>query len=171
MALYFEMRKRQEFLKKKKNEAPFLVAEDSSSENELENANQNNSMSDEEEVSKSSPVREVDILGEHDDDVNSFDTSAGMEHEVAAEKDIAASAKASSKVAGEKKHRGPTDMAAVHNRKFDERPIIILNEEGQPIGPTPAVVSEFSRFLGTMARDSKLAPLNYVTWYKVPKAK
>ncbi|CAH9122580.1 unnamed protein product, partial [Cuscuta epithymum] len=89
MALYFEMRKRQELLKKKKNEAPFLEAEDSSSENELENADHNNSMSGEEEASKSSPVREVDSLEEHDDDVDSFDTSADMEHEVAAEKDIA----------------------------------------------------------------------------------
>ncbi|CAH9122579.1 unnamed protein product, partial [Cuscuta epithymum] len=62
-------------------------------------------------------------------------------------------------------------MAAVHNRKFDERPIVVLNEAGQPIGPTPALVREFSRFLGTMARDSKLAPLNYVTWHKVPKNK
>ncbi|CAH9085117.1 unnamed protein product [Cuscuta europaea] len=129
------------------------------------------SMNAEEEVSKSSPVRQVDSPEQHDNDVDSFDTAADMEHEVAAKKDVGASARASSKVAGEKKHRGPTVMAAVHNRKFKEWPIVILNESGQPIGPTPAVVCEFNWFLGTVARDSKLAPLNYVTWHKVLQTK
>ncbi|CAH9095149.1 unnamed protein product [Cuscuta epithymum] len=64
---------------------------------------------------------------------------------------------------------GPTVMAEVHNRKIEERPIIILNEVGQPIGPTPDLVREFSRFLGTVARDSELTPLNYVTWHNVPQ--
>ncbi|CAH9078836.1 unnamed protein product [Cuscuta europaea] len=145
MALYFEMRKRKELLKKKKNEATFLETEDSSSEKDHENVNHNksvtgeDSMSAEEEVSKSSPVRQVDSPEQHDDDVDSIDAASDMEHEVAAEKDVGASARASLK--------------------------------GQPIGPTPAVIREFSRFLGTMARDSKLAPLNYVTWHKVPQTK
>ncbi|KAL2921266.1 WD repeat-containing protein pop1 [Bienertia sinuspersici] len=48
---------------------------------------------------------------------------------------------------------------------------IILNEFGQPIGPvTPEkdTVGEFSRFLGTIARDYGTAPLLHKTWKLVP---
>lgn len=59
-------------------------------------------------------------------------------------------------------------MAEVHNRKFEDRPLIILNEYGQPIGPTKEAFRELSRFLGTMAKDSLLAPLNYCEWTIFP---
>ncbi|XP_021749341.1 uncharacterized protein LOC110715071 [Chenopodium quinoa] len=67
-----------------------------------------------------------------------------------------------------KKTRGPTVMVEVHNRKFEGRPVIVLNEYGQPIGTTKEVCGELSRFLGTIARDSKLAPLNYCDWTSLP---
>lgn len=59
-------------------------------------------------------------------------------------------------------------MAEVHKRKFEDRPPIILNVYGQPIGPTKEACRELSRFLGTVAKDSMLAPLNYCEWSKFP---
>lgn len=65
-----------------------------------------------------------------------------------------------------KKTRGPTILAKLHNHKFKDRPPIILNEYGQPIGPTKEAYRELSHFLGTMAKDSMLVPLNYCEWFK-----
>ena len=67
--------------------------------------------------------------------------------------------------------RGPTMMHNVHMRSFENREPIILNEFGQPIGPvTPEknTLGEFSRFLGTIARDYGTAPLIHKTWKLVP---
>ncbi|KAL2934819.1 RNA-binding protein 12 [Bienertia sinuspersici] len=63
-----------------------------------------------------------------------------------------------------KKHRGPTKKTDIHARTKEERTPIILNCYGQPIGPTEKDVKEFSQFLGTVARNTELAPLNYVDW-------
>ncbi|KAL2900565.1 Septation ring formation regulator EzrA [Bienertia sinuspersici] len=74
--------------------------------------------------------------------------------------------------------RGPTMLHKVHMRSFEKREAIILNEFGQPIGPvTPEkdTVGEFSRFLGTIARDYGTAPLLHklgswcLTKYIVPE--
>ncbi|KAL2942494.1 ATP synthase subunit b' [Bienertia sinuspersici] len=73
-------------------------------------------------------------------------------------------------IQGETK-RGPTMLHKVHMRSFEKREAIILNEFGQPIGPvTPEkdTVGEFSRFLGTIARDYGTAPLLHKTWKLVP---
>uniref|UniRef100_A0A803N453 Uncharacterized protein n=1 Tax=Chenopodium quinoa TaxID=63459 RepID=A0A803N453_CHEQI len=62
-------------------------------------------------------------------------------------------------------------MHKVHMRPLENREAIILNEFGQPIGPvTPEkdTPSEFSRFLGTIARDYGYAPLIYNSWHYVP---
>ena len=59
-------------------------------------------------------------------------------------------------------------MVKVHARPREERPYLILNMYGQPIGPTDEVVDEFTQFLGTIARNSELAPLNYVEWPSLP---
>ncbi|KMS96089.1 hypothetical protein BVRB_002010 [Beta vulgaris subsp. vulgaris] len=67
--------------------------------------------------------------------------------------------------------RGPTMMHPVHMRPLEKREAIILNEFGQPIGPvTPKkdTIGEFSRFLGTIARDYGNALLTYRSWRKVP---
>lgn len=74
-------------------------------------------------------------------------------------------------VMSKSKHRGPTMLHAVHMRSVHERKVIICNELGQPIGPVTAekdVVGEFSRFLGTIARNYDYAPLTHTSWHKVP---
>ena len=49
-----------------------------------------------------------------------------------------------------------------------ERPVIVLNAVGQPIGPTKKIINEYSRFLGTVARNPEYAPLNYCDWPSLP---
>ncbi|KAM3216344.1 hypothetical protein P3L10_025785 [Capsicum annuum] len=49
-------------------------------------------------------------------------------------------------------------MQAVHGRT--DRQLIVLNELNQPIGPTKPVVTKFSSFLGTVARNGSFCPLN-----------
>ncbi|KAL2943437.1 Tyrosine--tRNA ligase, partial [Bienertia sinuspersici] len=56
----------------------------------------------------------------------------------------------------------------IHARTLEERTPITLNCYGQPIGPTPKDVKDLSRFLGTIARTTEFAPLNYVDWPSVP---
>ncbi|XP_057520801.1 uncharacterized protein LOC130801057 [Amaranthus tricolor] len=65
--------------------------------------------------------------------------------------------------------RGPTLLTHVHKRTMNERPLIILNCYGQPIGPTKKHMSEYSLFLGTLARNSEYLPLNYCDWPSVPQ--
>ncbi|KAL2905988.1 putative acetyl-CoA decarbonylase/synthase complex subunit alpha-like [Bienertia sinuspersici] len=67
-----------------------------------------------------------------------------------------------------KKGRGPTKLPHVHARKMNERPVMILNSHGQPIGPTKKLVSEYSLFLGTLARNPEFLPLNYCDWPNIP---
>lgn len=61
-------------------------------------------------------------------------------------------------------------MHGVHTRTFDEHEVIICNEFGQPIGPVTKeedIVGQFSRFLGTIARNYSYAPLTHESWHKV----
>ena len=60
-------------------------------------------------------------------------------------------------------------MAEIHARSMENHDAIILNELCQPVGPTKEIVSKFSRFLGTLARDFTLIPLTYISWRYVPK--
>ncbi|KAL6574453.1 hypothetical protein OROHE_001357 [Orobanche hederae] len=92
------------------------------------------------------------------------DESVAIEGETQQNRDLSTIKKASLI----KKTRGPTVLADVHNRKYEDRPPIVLNEYGQPIGPTKEASRELSRFLGTVAKDSMLAPLNYCEWSKFP---
>ncbi|XP_047267508.1 uncharacterized protein LOC124897929 [Capsicum annuum] len=62
------------------------------------------------------------------------------------------------------KKKGATQMAAVHGRT--ERQLIVLNELNHPIGLTKAVITEFSSFLGTLARNGTFCPLN-LSWAKL----
>lgn len=41
-----------------------------------------------------------------------------------------------------------------------------INKYGQPIGPH---ASNFGNFLGTIARNGKIAPIDYDNWRKIPK--
>ncbi|KAH0773723.1 hypothetical protein KY290_010860 [Solanum tuberosum] len=53
-------------------------------------------------------------------------------------------------------------MQSVHGRQ--ERKLVVLNRYNQPIGPTNAVVTELGSFLGTLARNAMLCPLNIHNW-------
>ncbi|CAA0838285.1 Unknown protein [Striga hermonthica] len=66
-----------------------------------------------------------------------------------------------------KQTRGPSLCKDIHDRTLDNRLPIILNELCQPIGPDKATLDKFSRFLGSLARDSNLAPLNEINWTHV----
>ncbi|GER40114.1 zinc finger C-x8-C-x5-C-x3-H type family protein [Striga asiatica] len=63
--------------------------------------------------------------------------------------------------------RGPTMCKDVHAWTLDERRPIFFNVKGQPIGPDQETLTKFSMFLGTISRDSTLAPLNKVDWRHV----
>lgn len=67
-----------------------------------------------------------------------------------------------------KKHRGPTKLVEAHARIMHERPVVVLNALGQPIGPTKKISNEYSRFLGTVARNPEYAPLNNCEWSSLP---
>ncbi|KAH0752130.1 hypothetical protein KY285_005278 [Solanum tuberosum] len=58
----------------------------------------------------------------------------------------------------QKNKRGTTQMQRVHGR--NERKMILLNNNNQPVGPTNDVVLELSSFLGTLARNATLCPLD-----------
>nr|XP_016505244.1 PREDICTED: uncharacterized protein LOC107823161 [Nicotiana tabacum] len=60
--------------------------------------------------------------------------------------------------------RGKTKMS-VHGRH--ERKLILLNNLNQPVGPSDAVVIEFGSFLGTLARNATLCPLDILDWRKM----
>lgn len=59
-------------------------------------------------------------------------------------------------------------MAHVHARSMEKRPPVLFNDLGQPVGPTMEVVLEFNHLLGTLAKDSTFAPLNFVSWRYMP---
>ncbi|XP_049390290.1 uncharacterized protein LOC125854758 [Solanum stenotomum] len=61
-----------------------------------------------------------------------------------------------------KRQRGQTKMLAVHGRH--DRKLIVLNKAGQPVGPSNDVVIELSSFLGTLARNATLCPLDIENW-------
>lgn len=46
--------------------------------------------------------------------------------------------------------------------------MIMLNMYGQLIVPIEAIVKEFGKFLGIIAKNSKLDPLDYLEWSSVP---
>lgn len=68
-----------------------------------------------------------------------------------------------------KRKRGKTLCRKIHPRELKDRQEITLNEEGQPIGPDEKTVSEFSSFLGTIARSSDFCPLTYTNWKALNK--
>ncbi|XP_060209187.1 uncharacterized protein LOC132636365 isoform X2 [Lycium barbarum] len=65
----------------------------------------------------------------------------------------------------QKRKRGKTKMLNVHGRH--EHKLIVLNEHGEPVGPSEDDVTELSSFLGTLARNTTLCPLDIYDWRKV----
>ncbi|KAL2893868.1 WD repeat-containing protein pop1 [Bienertia sinuspersici] len=124
---------------------------------ESENESDEESVPEEHERESDIDADVLDGLSESDEDENNTN-----DHDDRAIKEL--------QIQGETK-RGPTMLHKVHMRSFEKREAIILNEFGQPIGPvTPEkdIVGEFSRFLGTIARDYGTAPLLHKTWKLVP---
>ncbi|XP_047260204.1 uncharacterized protein LOC124893150 isoform X1 [Capsicum annuum] len=60
------------------------------------------------------------------------------------------------------KRRGKTQMHKVHGR--NEKQLITLNQNNQPVGPTDEAVSELSSFLGILARKATLCPFDIFDW-------
>ncbi|GFQ07738.1 hypothetical protein PHJA_002917800 [Phtheirospermum japonicum] len=56
----------------------------------------------------------------------------------------------------------------VHGWTLNDRKPIILNGNGQPIGPDNVTLRQFTWFYGSIARDPDLAPLNFLYWRYVP---
>ncbi|XP_057740154.1 uncharacterized protein LOC130957303 [Arachis stenosperma] len=63
-----------------------------------------------------------------------------------------------------KRVRGPTQLKHIHAM---ETQIELTWYNGKPIGPTKTQVQLFSRFLGTLARNSNLVTLLYTNWQAV----
>ncbi|KAH0764731.1 hypothetical protein KY285_000602 [Solanum tuberosum] len=53
-------------------------------------------------------------------------------------------------------------MQSVHGR--NDRKLVLLNNNNQPVGPTKDVVVELSSFLGTLVRNATLCPLEILDW-------
>ncbi|KAL2897032.1 tRNA pseudouridine synthase B [Bienertia sinuspersici] len=106
----------------------------------------------------------MELEREAENEVPTNDETDNVAHETEFETMIEGSSEAP-KI---KKHRGPTKKTDIHARTLEERTPIILNCYGQPIGPTQKDVKDLSRFLGTIARTTEFAPLNYVDWPSVP---
>lgn len=159
VAMYLQMRKKQQLQKndvgekeKSCNEEPFNQTEHDF-EQEEENCVHTGSKSPLMQISPNMNLMED----------GRTDVSMTVEGEIQQNREISTTKKGTTK-----KTRGPTVLAEVHKRKFEDRPPIVLNEYGQPIGPTKGACRELSRFLGTVAKDSILAPLNYCDWSKFP---
>ncbi|KAH6822402.1 hypothetical protein C2S53_007729 [Perilla frutescens var. hirtella] len=69
----------------------------------------------------------------------------------------------------EKQIRGPTYLPNIWTRNPNEGRILVsFNKKGQPVGPNKKT---FTRFLGTLARNSKFTPFDIEDWRKVPKVR
>lgn len=66
-----------------------------------------------------------------------------------------------------KKGRGPTRLKEIHDRTYDQRKEVEVNEFGQPVGDDK-ICSEFSQFLGTCVRKPDFLPLTCKNWREVP---
>jgi len=68
-----------------------------------------------------------------------------------------------------KRTRRPTQCLKIHSRKIEDRPEVILDEDGEPIGPNDKVLSNLSYFLRTIARNSNFCPLIYTNFKALVK--
>ncbi|XP_063948205.1 uncharacterized protein LOC108217084 [Daucus carota subsp. sativus] len=65
-----------------------------------------------------------------------------------------------------KRFRGRSKMYKVHGRTANEKVVITLNKQNQPIGDKK-VTSELSNFLGTLVKDH--VSITHVNWHVVPE--
>lgn len=63
-----------------------------------------------------------------------------------------------------KRTRGPTICLKIHSRAAQDREEVILDNDGEPIGPDDRTVSDLSLFLGTIARNADFCPLIYTNF-------
>ena len=68
-----------------------------------------------------------------------------------------------------KRTRGPTQCIKIHSRPFKDREEVILDDDGEPIGPNDHIVSDLSYFLGTIARNADFCPLIYTNFKALVK--
>ncbi|XP_057436928.1 uncharacterized protein LOC130729257 isoform X3 [Lotus japonicus] len=68
-----------------------------------------------------------------------------------------------------KRTRGPTQCLKIHARHHNDRHEVVLDDDGEPIGPTGQIVSDLSHFLGTIARNAKFCPLIYTNFKALVK--
>ncbi|KAK9269839.1 hypothetical protein L1049_025412 [Liquidambar formosana] len=67
---------------------------------------------------------------------------------------------------GIKKIRGPTVCSKIWSLPATQRIHVSFNKHEQPDGPN---VSNCTNFLGTIARNGRMAPLTYIDWKALPK--
>ncbi|GAB2275904.1 hypothetical protein Dimus_010651 [Dionaea muscipula] len=73
------------------------------------------------------------------------------------------------RVTAKKRKRGRTMKQGIHVRGLEDRDSIIVNPYFQPVGPDEKIITDFSEFLGTVARMSNLCPLNLEKWTDMNK--
>ncbi|XP_021771079.1 uncharacterized protein LOC110735209 isoform X2 [Chenopodium quinoa] len=166
MSAYLEFRKRQ-----KENNDGFVSSNQSLNYSLTRKAMNNGAAFNEnnnDDADALSENDEADALNENDDDVgNEYEGDKELQDEVQFQLG-SEGMQEPEKAPKSKRHRGPTMLPKVHARTREEREVIVLNSLGQPIGPTREIVQEFKQFLGTGARDSELAPLNYIKFPCLP---
>ncbi|XP_058766350.1 uncharacterized protein LOC131639945 [Vicia villosa] len=72
--------------------------------------------------------------------------------------------------ASKKRTRGPTQCLKIHARKSEDHEEVVLDDDGESIGPNDRTVTDLSCFLGTVARNSKSYPLVYTNFKALKKA-
>ena len=68
-----------------------------------------------------------------------------------------------------KRTRGLTQCLQIHSRDIEDHPEIILDKDGEPIGPSDKMVFDLSYFLGTIARNVDFCPLIYTNFKTLVK--
>ncbi|KAL6551373.1 hypothetical protein OROMI_021861 [Orobanche minor] len=68
--------------------------------------------------------------------------------------------------AAPRKPRGRTKMAKVFARSANDKVVITLNEDDQPVSDNQKIITELANYVGTLARDN--VSLTYVNWRVVP---
>ncbi|KAH0650361.1 hypothetical protein KY284_030273 [Solanum tuberosum] len=104
------------------------------------------------------------IINEHNkglDDLVDHEELGGDEWDVEEEIDIDYSTKEISKT---KKVRGQRTCKDIHARNLEERKEVTF-DKGQAVRPTSKIVSELSKFVGTIARNPRFISLMYTSWH------
>ncbi|KAL5079457.1 hypothetical protein RYX36_007878, partial [Vicia faba] len=63
-----------------------------------------------------------------------------------------------------KSTRGPTQCLKIHDIKSEDHEEVVLDDDREPIGPNDRTMSDLSCFLGNVARNSDLCPLDYTNF-------